>query len=435
MSRLVSLLESLDHGGIKPGLERSYCLLDRLGDPHLSLPPVVHVAGTNGKASTIACMRAMLEAAGLRVHVYSSPHLVRFNERIVLAGQQVSDAELAVVLERVQPLAEQVEATFFEATTVAAFCLFAEHDADILLLETGMGGRLDTTNVVPCPIATVITSISMDHQAFLGDSLAAIASEKAGIIKPDVPCIIAPQKQEALDVLLEKAADVEAPAVAFGHDWRSQDGDTGLMVEVDGVMYHGPEPSLTGDYQRQNAATAIVTLHQLIQQGVPLPSSEIWLQGLSQVELPGRMQHLTKHPLLRRLPVGSHAWLDGGHNEAAGQALAHAMKGWGAPRWLICGMMADKDVAAFLRHFKGVIDGICAVPVTGEARAMPPHELADIANEIGFSSVLAADSVTEACGVIHQAVGDVSFNVLIGGSFYLAGQVLAMAEADERKVA
>ncbi len=378
-------------------LERVRCLLDCLGNPERRLPPTIHVAGTNGKGSTVAFMRAMLEAAGWRVHVYTSPHLVRFNERIIVAGTMLSDRALLALLEECERVNRGRPITFFEITTAAAFLAFSRTPADVLLLEVGLGGRLDTTNVVEHPVITAITPVTRDHMQFLGDTLAEIASEKAGIVKPGVPLVLGCQEEEARAVILAKAAAASAPVL---DDWRV----------VQGVFYGRrltlplPKLGLTGAHQTGNAGLALACL-----EGFDLPE-EALLRGLETVRWPARLQRLSDDPEI---------WLDGGHNAAAGRVLADWLMGQAARFDLIVGMLDTKDRDSFLAALVPHVARTVTVPVPGSAASVSAEMLAETARAAGMDASAAPNIKTAL-----QRLGSVR-PVLIAGSLYLAGAVLA----------
>jgi dihydrofolate synthase/folylpolyglutamate synthase len=306
-------------------LDRIERLLAALGNPQDALPPVIHVAGTNGKGSTVATLRACLEAAGFRVHVFTSPHLVRFNERIRIAGTLIDDATLADLLEECERANLGAPITFFEVTTTAAFLAFARTPADFTLLEVGLGGRHDTTNVVRRPLVTAITPVSLDHQAFLGDTIAQIAGEKAGILKPSVPAVIGPQLAEAERVIEARAAALGAPLYRWQREWRAEERAGGMRYEGGRWHLDLPLPSLPGAHQLANAGTAIACLEQLA--GGSLSATAI-ADGLRHIDWPARLQRLQRGPLVEILPRGWELWLDGGHNPAAGEVLGAAAAGW-----------------------------------------------------------------------------------------------------------
>src|SRR3954470_2330611 len=344
--RVLSRLMQLHPKKIDLSLGRIEHLLDALGNPQERLPPAIHVAGTNGKGSTVATLRACLEAAGCRVHVYTSPHLVRFHERIRLAGELIEEEALLAFLEECEQANRGEPITFFEITTAAAFLAFSRTPADIVLLETGLGGRLDATNVLRRPAATAITPISLDHQAFLGDTVAAIAGEKAGILKPGAPAIIGPQPAEAEAVIERRAAAVDAPLFRWRREWHCEARGDGMRYEGPRWQLDLPLPSLPGMHQIVNAGTAIACLEQLPQ--LSLPPAAI-AAGLRQIDWPARMQRLRHGPLIDLLPAGWELWLDGGHNPAAGEVIAEVVRGWrDRPLDLIVGMLNTKDASGFL---------------------------------------------------------------------------------------
>jgi dihydrofolate synthase/folylpolyglutamate synthase len=395
-------------------------LLAALGNPEDRLPPVVHVAGTNGKGSTIATMRACLEAGGWRVHVFSKPHLVRFHERIRLAGTLIGEAPLISVLEACEAANGGAPITYFEITTAAAFLAFTQVPADIVLLETGLGGRLDATNVIRHPAVTAITPISLDHQAFLGDTIAAIAGEKAGILKRSAPAVIGPQPPEAAAVFVSRAAAVGAPLFRFGEEWL-------CTVLGSGMHYQGPRwrldlplPALPGAHQIVNAGTAIACLEQL--QGFPV-SPEAMIDGLRHVEWPARLQRLGHGPLVDLLPAGWELWLDGGHNPGAGVVLADMAEGWrDRPLYLVVGMLNTKDASGFLAPLAGRARALCAVTIPHEANALAADAIAGAARSVGLPAQT-ADSVIAA--VRDLAGRAAEGRILICGSLHFAGAVLA----------
>ncbi len=414
---ILARLQGLHPKSIDLSLSRILRLLDRLDNPERRVPPVVHIAGTNGKGSTLAMLHAMLEADGQRVHRYISPHLVRFNERILLHGQPVDESLLADVLDRCERANQGEAITFFEITTAAAFLAFAECPADWLLLETGLGGRLDATNVVAKPALTLISPISMDHEAYLGDTLEAIAGEKAGILKPGVPVLAGPQDPAALAVLDSRAAALAAPIRAAGRDWQFAIGDRGFRL-VDGeAQFELPRPGLVGAHQIENAALAAMA-------GLALGlATEVIGQGIRDADWPARLQRLNGD-LAARLPAGTELWLDGGHNPAAGQALALSLDGIarGRPVDLVLGMLETKDVAAFLAPMRGRIRRLLAVPVPEEHLGRDPADVAALARGLGFAAEPAAD-VEGALDLLGEANGEPAV-ILICGSLYLAGHVL-----------
>ncbi|MBL8831082.1 MAG: bifunctional folylpolyglutamate synthase/dihydrofolate synthase [Rhodospirillales bacterium] len=396
-------------------LDRLVGLMHALGDPQEALAPVVHVAGTNGKGSTIAYLRAMLEAAGKRVHVYTSPHLVRFNERIRIAGALIPDAELSAILEEIERINAGAPITFFEVTTAAAFLAFARRPADYVLLETGMGGRLDATNLVPRPAVVALTPISFDHMQYLGDTLALIAGEKAGIMKAGVPTAIGVQPTDAAAVFDRRGAELGAPLFRHGREWNVARTSAGLRYSGKAVR-DLPPPSLPGPHQYDNAGLAVACAELL-----GLESHAIGA-GLAKAEWPARLQRLTKGPLSASLPAGTALFLDGGHNDAAGEALA----GWIAGRKidLVFGMLSTKDPASFLRHVAPFVRRLRAIPIKGEPLSRPASEIAAAARQVGLADV--EEAVDENAAIASLAAGAApDVPVLICGSLYLCGRVLA----------
>ena len=393
-------------------------LLATLGNPHDKLPPVIHVAGTKGKGSTVATLRACLEAAGYRVNAYISPHLVRFNERIRLAGALIDNAALVSVLEEAEHANEGREITFFEITTAAAFLAFSRTPADILLLEVGLGGRLDTTNVIKRPAVTAITPISLDHQAFLGDTIAAIAGEKAGILKSGVTGVVAPQVAEAEAVIAARAATVGAPLYRGGHEWRCEPAGDGMRYVGESWRLDLPLPSLLGAHQVLNAGTAIACLEKL--GGFSVTPAAI-AEGLRHIDWPARLQLLRHGPLVETMP-GWELWLDGGHNPAAGEVLGPVVAGWrDRSLYLVVGMLNTKDSAGFLAPMAPFVQGLRAVTIPGEENALPAAAIVTAARSVGIAAQ-EAPSVAEALAEIksHGKAG----RVLICGSLHFAGVIL-----------
>jgi dihydrofolate synthase/folylpolyglutamate synthase len=409
-------------------LDRMWRILERLGYPERKLPPVIHVAGTNGKGSTIAFMRAMLEAAGKRVHVYTSPHLVRFNERFRLGGvgggQLVSDDELREVLAECEHLNAGEPITVFEITTAAGLLLFSRHPADILLLEVGLGGRLDATNVVEHPLAAVITPISLDHAEYLGDSIEKIAAEKAGIIKPNAPVIVGLQPREALDAIERRAARLDAPVIIAGEHWSASEERGRLVFQDEDGLFDLPAPKLYGRHQFDNAGLAVAALRAIPSLKLPMRALE---QGIVNAEWPARMQRLSHGALVSLAPPGSEFWLDGGHNADGGRAVAAAVADLeervSRPLVLVVGMLASKDCAAFLRNFAGLARRVIAVPIPGQDNSLPPDTIADAARAAGMPAAT-RDSIEAALGAVVKLDLDPPPRILITGSLYLAGEVL-----------
>lgn len=431
--KLLADLKLLHPKLIDLSLGRVERLLAKLGNPHLKLPPVVHIAGTNGKGSITAYLKAMLEAAGHAVHVYTSPHLVRFHERIVIArpgqtAEPIGEDQLIDVLTRTQKLNDGDDITQFEITTAAAFLAFAENPADVLLLEVGLGGRLDATNVVPNPHLGIITPISMDHADKLGDRLSLIAAEKAGILKPGMKTVVAQQDDEAMVVIANTAEKVGAELVVWGQDFDAYEQAGRLVVQRREQLLDLPLPGLIGPHQIANAGTAVAAALEL--DGFNINEAAIE-RGLQSVRWPARMQRLTSGPLTDLLKPGSELWLDGGHNPAAGAALAQTMADLEerAPRplHLIVGMLGLKDAEGFLRHFRGLARHVITVPIPGaHEQPFTPDALAEAAHKAGLPSE-PASGVEEALQRCDSHFPGPK-RVLICGSLYLAGHVLALQD-------
>ncbi|MGF1593257.1 MAG: bifunctional folylpolyglutamate synthase/dihydrofolate synthase [Kiloniellaceae bacterium] len=395
-------------------------LLDRLGHPEARLAPVVHVAGTNGKGSLVAFLRAMLEAAGRRVQVYTSPHLVRFHERIRLTSGLIDEAALIALLERCEAVNGPEPITFFEVTTAAAFLAFAEDPADVLLLEVGLGGRLDATNVVERPRLTAITPVALDHQQFLGSTLEAIVGEKAGIMKPGVPCVVGLQEPAGLAVLERHAERVGAPLFACGRDWTFTPTPQGFRYEDAAGRRDLPRPSLRGPHQIANAALAVACATRLGEFGI---DDDALARGVSGAQWPARLQRLTRGPLVEALPEGWELWLDGGHNPAAGVALAESLAEWrDRPLDLIYGMLDTKAAAGYLEALAPQVHSLQAVRIPGEPASLSAEAAAGHAAAAGIDSA-PAESVAAALRTILDKA-DRPGRVLICGSLYLAGRVL-----------
>ncbi len=398
-------------------LDRMTCLLTKLGHPERKLPPLIHVAGTNGKGSTIAYLRSILEAAGLRVHVYSSPHLVRFAERIRLAGKLIDENILLDCLLDCEQVNGDTAITYFEITTAIALKAFAEYPADILLLEVGLGGRLDATNVIDSPLSTVITPVSIDHEQFLGSDLGGIAHEKAGIAKKSVPLIIARQEEEAQTAICDHAKIVGASPITYGQ-WTVTKTADGFDYQDQNGLLSLPLPNLHGPHQISNAGLAIACLRH---QDKFILTAEHIEQGITRAIWPARLQNITDSPYGDILPKGSILWLDGGHNPAAGQILGDF---FGAsdnrPLYVICGMMAGKDSRGFLRPLSHHVTQLFGIEIMGE-NSHSAGQMAQMSRDVGIKSA-AAPSVEQA---LHAIKFDKPVRVLICGSLYLAGQILA----------
>jgi dihydrofolate synthase/folylpolyglutamate synthase len=422
VQRQLNRLATLSPGADTLGLERVSALLDRLGNPERSLPPVFHVAGTNGKGSTCAFLRAAIEASGRKVHVYTSPHLVRFNERIRVAGSLIEDELLASLLAEVLDIAEGISPSFFEVTTAAAFLAFARHPADACIIEVGLGGRLDATNVLEKPIVCGIAQLGIDHQFVLGDRIEQIAAEKAGIAKHGVPLV-------THHYPASQANEIGRAAAAVGARWLDKGGVWDASAYRGKLHYHDemgelelPLPRLPGAHQAANASLAVAMLRH--QDAIEIPVASL-RAAMGWAEWPARLQRLASGPIPALLPAGSELWLDGGHNPAAGRAIADFFRNRlapGRPFHLILGMLANKDLRGFLEPFAGSHAHIHAVPVEGHAH----HDAVAVraaAGELGLTS----DSAPDAASALRAIamLGDEPPLVLIGGSLYLAGTVLA----------
>jgi dihydrofolate synthase/folylpolyglutamate synthase len=421
LERLMTLHPTL----IDLSLTRVWRLLEALGHPERQLPPVVHVAGTNGKGSVIAYLRAMLEAAGRRVHVYTSPHLVRFHERIRLAGELIGEGDLLQLLEECERANGGEPITFFEITTCAAFLAFSRTPADILLLETGLGGRLDATNVVARPLLTVLMPISFDHREHLGTTLAQIAGEKAGIMKRGAPAVIAPQPDEALSVFEARGRELAVPLRRHGREWTAERAGSSLLFRDETGERRLPLPGLQGVHQIDNAGAALACLTHLA--GFAIDDGAI-TRGLAEVEWPARLQRLRRGPLVERLPAGWELWLDGAHNAAAGEALGETLAAWGKeaappPVHIIFGTLRSRDPAEILQPLVPHIRSIRTVTIPGEHKTFTAEEAAAAAQSVG-APVAAAASVEDALADLIAGEPQPA-RVLICGSLYLAGTVLA----------
>ncbi|WP_370155637.1 folylpolyglutamate synthase/dihydrofolate synthase family protein [Ferrovibrio sp.] len=427
---ILQRLTALHPKAIDLSLDRIRRLLADLGDPHLALAPVFHVAGSKGKGSTTAFLRAMAEAAGYRVHTYISPHLVSFNERIRLAGRLIDDERLVALLERCERVNGGRPITFFEITTAAAFLAFAEVPADLVLLETGLGGIADTTNVIPQPRLTAITPVGIDHVGFLGDTVAKIAVSKAGIIKPGVPCIVGPQPADAMAVIAARAAACDAPLFRHGAEWMVETAaaDGGLLWrDADGAALRLPAPALPGAHQAINAGTAIACARHLA--GFAIPEAAI-AAGLRGVDWPARMQRLTRGPLVDALPKDAEIWLDGAHNAMAGEALAATLAALPPrPTWLIAGVLNTKDATGLLRPLAPLVRGASCIAIPGEANSLAAEDLAAAAQAAGIAARPAAGLLPAADMIRAEAAAAAparqTVRIVITGSLYLAGRVLS----------
>jgi dihydrofolate synthase/folylpolyglutamate synthase len=413
---IVARLHGLHPRLIDLSLDRLIDLLAKLGNPERRLPPIIHVGGTNGKGSTCAFLRAMAEAAGLRVHVYTSPHLVRFNERIRVAGALVADADLIAAMEEIERVNASAPITVFEVITAAAFHLFAASPADLCVLEVGLGGRGDATNVIPPPAACAITSISLDHRELLGPTLDVIAAEKAGIMKPGVPLAIGEQPDAVIAVLEAAAARTGTPLLRRGHDWSIAPTPAGLRFTGASGGIDLPSPALPGPHQHDNAGIAIAALRAC---WPSFPGDAIG-RGVASATWPGRLQRLTGH-LAARLPPDWELWLDGGHNPGAGVALAAHLAGWrDRPVHLVVGMKQAKDSAEFLRPLLPLAASLWAVAEPEQHNALPVEAIIAASGGVARAGPLVADALRQ------MPAGDGPARVLICGSLYLAGEVLKL---------
>ena len=447
---IVARLAALHPKRIDLSLDRIERLLAALDHPERKLPPVIHVAGTNGKGSTIAFLRAILEAAGKRVHTYTSPHLVRFNERFRLGAQPksdisdfgqskmpnsgkpefgcegvlVSDEELSATLEECERANAGAPITVFEITTAVGLVLFARHPADVLLLEVGLGGRLDATNVVDHPLATVITRIAIDHTDFLGDTLEKIANEKAGILKRGTPAIVAAQARDALAAIERQAARLKAPLKIAGEDWTATEERGRLVYQDEAGLLDLPAPKLYGRHQFENAGLAIAALRAIKPLKIAPAAYEA---GMVKADWPARLQRLAAGRLVDLIPVGSELWLDGGHNPDGGRAVAAALADLeervSRPLVLIVGMLATKDCGGFLSNFAGLARRMIAVPVPGAEKGLAPEVIVDAARIIGVPAS-GRYTLPDALEAVRKLDLDPAPRILITGSLYLAGEVL-----------
>jgi len=428
-SEILKRLEQLHPKLIDLSLGRIERLAGALGNPQEKLPPVIHVAGTNGKGSVIAYLKAILEAAGLRAHVYTSPHLRDFSERICLAGPEgegampIAEDALGDLLARVEHANNGEPITFFEITTAAALLAFTEHPADVVILETGLGGRLDATNIIARPALSIITPISIDHCAFLGNTIEQIAAEKAGIIKPGVPCIVARQSDEALDSIAQCARGLQAPVLVSGTAWDAYEQHGRLVFQDTNVLIDLPLPRLIGRHQIENAGIAVAAARHL-------PGFEINEQaiekGLATVRWPARLERLGPGALHSLTFPESELWLDGGHNPSAAHVLAGAMaeleERVSCPLHLIIGMMSNKDAAAFLAPFEGLTEFVATLSIPGQPNAYTADELAAMARHQGLFAEPARD--LEDAFNLSRGVGQGPIRILMTGSLYFAGKVL-----------
>ena len=418
--QLIERLSKYHPKVIDLSLSRIERILNLLGNPENRLPPVIHIAGTNGKGSTLAFIRAIAEAAGLNVHTYTSPHLVKFNERIRINGNIIEDETLMGLVEEVEIINGSAPITFFELTTAVALLAFHRTPADLVLLETGLGGRLDATNVIKRPAVTILSPISYDHIGFLGNNLADIATEKAGIMKTGTVCITSKQEPIVLDTIRRVSDDINVPLKVENEDWWiSILGDKLLVNTYEGKLKL-PFPRLLGRHQLHNAGLATVALAAL---GDKRVTENALRQGMKTVDWPGRMQSLTVGPFSEMLPEGWELWLDGGHNPAAGEAIAGTIEAQGVkPVYLIIGMLKTKNPTQFLEPLVPYISEVRTIRVLGEEASMNAHELCNIAVSLGLNAY-ASENILEAISQIVNTQ-QISGKILICGSLYLAGAVL-----------
>ena len=427
VQRQLDRLAALSPGRDILGLERITKLLERLGNPERRLPPVLHVAGTNGKGSVCAYLRAAIEAAGLSAHVYTSPHLVRFNERIRLAGRLIEDAALATVLAQVLDQAEGIGLSFFEVTTAAAFLAFSREPADACVVEVGLGGRLDATNVIPEPAVCGIAQLGLDHQAFLGDRIEDIAAEKAGIAKPGVPLVTMHYPAPLANRIAQVASETGAKWMPKGGPWDAVAYQKRLHYRDAQAKLDLPLPRLAGAHQAMNAALAVAMLRH--QEAIEIPPAAL-RAAIGWAEWPARLQRLAEGALVDKLPRGSELWLDGGHNPAAARAIADFFRGHLAaarPFHIVLGLLENKDPVGVLKPFAGRTATLHAVPVPGHAHHRPAS-LAAAARASGLVGLTANDAVQALDWIGRHADRANPPVVLIVGSLYLAGEILALNE-------
>ncbi len=425
--------EALHPKLIDLSLDRVYRLAEDLGNPQLDLPSTIHIAGTNGKGSVLAFLGEILRADGKRVHEFTSPHLISFHERIKLSTnghtRKISESQLTDILERTQKINESREITFFEITTLAAFLAFAETPADYLILETGLGGRLDATNIVDHPEICILTSISMDHANFLGDTVEKIAAEKAGILKPGVPCIVAPQKDEVLDVIEARAAELDCELKIAGRDWDAFEQTGRLIFQDHNSLLDLPLPRLAGRHQIENAGSAIAAFTSLTHNKVDESSIA---RGLTHAHWPARLQRLEKGELFELVPDETEIWIDGGHNPAAAQTVSRYMAELedrvSRPLHLIVAMMAGKDAAAYLNCFKGLAEFVATVTIPDQSGSYDAPSLKKTANGCGLNSDAFANlkEALSNCGKRNAHPP----RILICGSLYFAGHALELNDCN-----
>tara|TARA_B100001248_G_scaffold60067_1_gene41205 strand:- start:1376 stop:2683 length:1308 start_codon:yes stop_codon:yes gene_type:complete len=425
IDRILERLLKLHPKLIDLSLSRLKKLLDSLGNPEENLPPIIHVAGTNGKGSTVATLAAIYKSAGYRVHIYTSPHLVRFTERIVVSGSEISKNYLEELLIECEDANNGESITFFEITTAAAMLAFSRNPADLLLLEVGLGGRFDATNVIETPTLSVITPVSMDHQDFLGKTIDEIAFEKAGILKPSVPAIIGPQTNKALNVIKRRALELGSSAYIFGEDWNISPANNQLIFKMGSKSCIVPRPNLLGDHQIQNAGCALASI-KLLNGQFPVSPQEIDM-GLVSINWPARLQKLKEGNLVENLLEDVEIWIDGGHNQDAAKAIASTLRDWRTASreisiHMVFGALNNRCPQNFLQYFTNVIDTIRAVDIPGETNALSALEIETAARECGLKAYPAKGISPAITDIISNSSG--KRRILICGSLYLAGAVL-----------
>ncbi|MBT7731783.1 MAG: bifunctional folylpolyglutamate synthase/dihydrofolate synthase [Rhodospirillaceae bacterium] len=424
--KLIERLERLHPKIIDLSLDRLNNLLNALDNPQKRLPPIIHVAGTNGKGSTIAILRSIQNAAGLSIHAYTSPHLVHLNERFIIAGKEITEKSLIQTLTECENANAGAEITFFEIITAAGLLAFSKIKADLLLLEVGLGGRFDATNVVSNPILSIITPISLDHQQYLGDTLEKIAYEKAGILKEKRPAIIGQQGPEALKVIKLKAEETGSPLFIFQRDWNITETKSAIKFEVEGSTSYFEKPNLKGIHQIQNAGIAIAATHYL-KEVLPIKNGSID-QGLLTVKWPARLQKINEGPLINILPTNVELWIDGGHNQNASLLIAHTIRNWKIKNpclsiHMVFGCLSNRETKALLQPFINIIDLVQTVKIPEQANSASRELVAHTAKSMGFRAN-PADTVTKAIkNIISLSTG--KRLILIYGSLYLSGSVLA----------
>ncbi len=412
----------------KENLETTFKLLEELDDPHKKLPPTIHIAGTNGKGSTLAMLKSIFMQSGYSTHSYTSPHLLEFNERIELAGKHISDSHLRTILERTRTASEKLKImpSFFEGTTLAAFLAFSETPADILFLETGLGGRLDSTNVIDTPLLTIITTISLDHTESLGHTLKEIATEKAGIIKKNVPCIIGPQTQEVYDILIEKCDDVGAPSFCYEYDFISEKTPDGFKYRSKNIDIDLPNPSLNGDHQILNASIAIAAT-TILNNNFKINTRQI-TQGLTTANWPGRLQLIKQERIANIVGDNIEIYIDGAHNEAGAICLSDwAKNNLSGPVYMILGMTNNRDATKFCKNFQNIVNYGIAVTVESEPSSYNAETLAQKAHLSGINFVK-SNSLIEAIHSINNDNAKISATIIITGSLFLMSDFFKIEE-------